>query len=317
MADEEEIGCQRYVDMWALPGIHPSNVEFLQRLKSADTQHFTTHMDCVGTVSEHDGDENKWKKSHLIGIRSDVWKPGKDELADTLDALQGKRKQELKKSIKRSGRLSQKQSNELAQELEQDEVMNMEPGDIEHRRLVLKLFRTTSERVSWSGTIEQVTTTEIHNSIGSRRSLLTMVVTLPRTKYVTYIQQNHRTFRIPSIFTFGFYDGEQMWNVTLKRRWISIGADFDIEANGEPIGEVDGRLFCMGSDSYVDLDSHPLGKNRRFIDLTTLFAASVGFHKAMRRSVTKRVRAACEGKTHCHIIEDEELRLHHNGRAAA
>tara|TARA_R110002049_G_scaffold285698_1_gene466692 strand:+ start:76347 stop:77324 length:978 start_codon:yes stop_codon:yes gene_type:complete len=317
MADEEELGCQRYVDMWALPGIHPSNVEFLQKLKTADTQHFTTHMDCVGTVSEHDCEANKWRKSHLIGIRTDVWKPGKDELADTLDALQGKRKQELKKSIKRSGRLNSKQAAKLDAELAQDDVMNMKPGDIERRRLVLKLFRTTSQRVSWAGTIEQVTTTEIHNSIGSKRSLLTMVVTLPRTEFVTYVQQNHRTFRIPPIFTFGFYDGQQMWNLSLKRRWVSIGADFDIEANGESIGEVDGRLFCMGSDSYVDLDAHPLGKCRQFVDLVTLFAASVGYHKAMRRSVKKRVKAACDGNVHCHIIEDEELRLHHNGRAAA
>ena len=317
MADDEKMGCQRYVDMWALPGIHPSNVEFLQKLKTADTQHFTTHMDCVGTVSEHDCESNKWKKSHLVGIRTDVWKPGKDELADALDALQGKRKQELKKSIKRSGRLNSKQSAQLDEQLEADEVMNMQPGDIERRRLVLKLFRTTSQRVSWAGTIEQVTTTEIHNSIGSKRSLLTMVVTLPRTEFVTYVQQNHRTFRIPSIFTFGFYHEGQMWNLSLKRKWISIGADFDIEANGESIGEVDGRLFCMGSDSYVDFDDHPLTDCRQFVDLMTLFAASVGYHKAMRRSLKRRVKAACEGKTHCHIIEDEELRLHHNGRAAA
>ena len=36
---------RRYVDMWALPGMHASNVEFLQKLKTADTNHFTTHMD--------------------------------------------------------------------------------------------------------------------------------------------------------------------------------------------------------------------------------------------------------------------------------
>ena len=193
----------------------------------------------------------------------------------------------------------------------------MEPGDIERRRLVLKLFRTTGQRISWAGTIEQVTTTEIHNSIGSNRSLLTMAVNLPRTDFVTCIQQNHRTLRIPSIFTFGFYDGSQMWNLTIKRRWVSLGADFDIEANGESIGEVDGRLFCMGSDSYVDMDPHPLTKRRGFLDLVTLFTASVGYHRAMRRSLRRRVQAVCEGRNHCHVIEDEELRLHHNGRAAA
>ena len=54
MARKEPKGCERFVDMWALPGMHPSNVELLQKLKTADTNHFTTHMDCVGTVNTLD-----------------------------------------------------------------------------------------------------------------------------------------------------------------------------------------------------------------------------------------------------------------------
>ena len=52
---------RRYVDMWAVPGMHPSNVEFLQKLKTADTNHFTTHMDAVGTVSELNNESGKWE----------------------------------------------------------------------------------------------------------------------------------------------------------------------------------------------------------------------------------------------------------------
>jgi hypothetical protein len=317
MSKKEPEECRRYVDMWALPGMHASNVEFLQKLKTADTNHFTTHMDTVGTVSELNGETRKWEKTHLIGLRTDVWKADADELEDALDVLQHQRKQELKKEIKKHGRLNNKQQKLLDEKLSDDAVMKLESGDIEKRRLVLKLFKTTSERVRWCGTIEQVTTTEIHNSIGSNRSLLTMVVMLPRMDFVTYIQQNHRTFRIPSLFTFGFYDDKRMWNLTLKRRWVSIGADFDVEADGESIGELDGRLFSFGSDSYIDLDAHELAENTRFVDLMTLFTASVGYHKAMRKSVDKRVKATLSGQSHCHVVEDEELRLRHNGRAAA
>ena len=103
----------------------------------------------------------------------------------------------------------------------------------------------------------------------------------------------------------------------LKRRWISIGADFDIEADGEPVGDLDGRLFSFGSDSYINLDAHELAENTRLVDLITLFAASTGYHKAMRKSVGRRVEAALAGQSHRHVIEDEELRLRHNGRAAA
>lgn len=317
MSKKEPEGCRRYVDMWALPGMHPSNVEFLQKLKTADTNHFTTHMDVVGTVSEQNSESSAWEKTHLIGLRTDVWKADSEEMEDALELMQDHRKKELKKQIKKTGRLNDKQQEKLAEQLEEDEIMKMQSGEIEKRRLVLKLFKTTTERVRWCGTIEQVTTTEIHNSIGSNRSLLTMVVMLPRTELVTYVQQNHRTFRIPSVFTFGFYDDKRMWNLTLKRRWISIGADFDIEADGASIGELDGRLFSFGSDSYIELDPHELAENTRFVDLITLFTASSGYHKAMRKSVGRRVEAALAGKSFCHVIEDEELRLRQNGRAAA
>jgi hypothetical protein len=317
MAATEPEGRRRYVDMWALPGIHPSNVEFLQKLKTADTNHFNTHMDCVGTVSEHDNETNKWHKTHLIGIRTDVWKPDENELECALCSMQDKRRREMKQGIKKSGRLTDKQKAKLDERLADDEIMNMQSGDIESRRLVLKLFKTTGERVRWVGTIEEITTTEVHNSMGSNRSLLTLSVLLPRNKFVTTIQQNHRTFRFPSLFTFCFYDEQRMWHLMLRRHWLSIGADFDIQADGNTIGEVDGRLFSFGCDSYVDIEPHPLAKNTRFVDLLTLFACSVGYHKAMRRSINRRVEAALAGESHRHIIEDEELRLHHNGRSAA
>ncbi|TWU05931.1 hypothetical protein [Stieleria varia] len=317
MASKEPQGCRRYVDMWALPGIHPSNVEFLQKLKTADTNHFTTHMDCVGTVSEMDQESGDWSQTHLIGLRTDVWKPDGEEMESALGAIQDKRRSELKRSIKRHGRLSAKQKQQLDEQLAADEVMKMQSGEIETRRLVLKLFKTTTERTRWLGTIEEITTAEVHNSIGSNRTLLTLAVMLPRNQMVTYIQQNHRTFRIPAVFTFCFHDGARMWNLLLKRYWFSIGADFEIEADGEAIGEIDGRLFSFGCDSYVEIDPHPLAEHGPLVDLLTLFAASVGYHKAMRRSVGRRVEAALSGESHRNVIGGDELRLRNNGRAAA
>lgn len=317
MPNQEETGCRRYVDMWALPGVHPSNVEFLQKLKTADTNHFTTHMDCVGTVSTLDQESGDWEKTHLIGLRTDVWKPDSEEMESALGAMQDKRRCEIKQSIKRNGRLSAKQKEQLETELAEDDVMQMQCEDIETRRLVLKLFKTTASRVRWCGTIEEITTTEVHNSIGCNKTLLTLAVMLPRTQMVTYIQQNHRTFRIPSIFTFCFHDGSRMWNLLLRRYWFSIGADFEVEADGEPIGEIDGRLFSFGCDSYVELDPHPLAKHNPLMNVLTLFAASVGYHKAMRRSVRRRVDAALSGESHRNVVAGDELRLRNNGRAAA
>lgn len=303
--------------MWALPGAHPTNLELLQQLKTADTHHFTKGMDVVGTVSELSSKSNKWEKTHLVGVRCDVWLPDKEELARSLEAVKKKRQAELRREIKKSGRLSAAQARRLGDKIASDGVMQMHTKQIEKRRLVLKLFKNTAKRVRWCGTIEQVTATEVHNSIGSRKRLLTFVVNLPGREFVTYLQQNHRTFRVPAIFSFCYYENARMWHLALKRRWFSVGADYDVEADGSRIGKLDGRLFCMGADSYINLGDHPLAGETSFVDLLTLFTASAGYHKAMRRSLKRRVRAARSGQSHLHVIEDEELRLRRNRRHAA
>lgn len=308
---------RRYVDMWAVPGLHPTNVDLLQQLKTADTQHFTKNMDVVGTVSERDRHTDEWQKTHLVGIRNDIWKPAKAELNSTLERMQQQRQQELKQRIKRRGKLNNQQAEVLDQQVQACDIMQMSAGDLLKQRLVLKLFKTTGKRVRWCGTIEEITTTEIHNSMGSRRVLLSMAVMLPGSEQVTYVQQNHRTARIPGVFSFCFYDDEQMWHLMVKRRWFSVGADFDVTANGKPLGKLDGKLFSLGADSYINLQSHALSEYTPFADLLTLFTASVGFHRAMRKSVRRRVKAVLAGTSASHVIDNEELRLRHNGRAAA
>jgi hypothetical protein len=309
----------RYVDMWAFLKMHPTNVELLQRLKSADDRQFGTNMDVCGTVSERPGPKSGWYKTHLFGIRTDTWKPDREELRSTLDSLQERRRDQLRRAIKRSGRLNARQTAQLEHQLRHDPLMAMQTSDVEYRRLVMKMFRTTGERIHWAGTIEEVTTREVHNSIGSRRAVLSLAVLLPGYEYVVAVQQNHRTFRIPSIFTFSFYDEDQdrVRYVSIKRKWVSIGADFAIETGGRKIGEIDGKLIGFGYNAYVRVGAPSLAENERFVDLLTLFAATVGHHRAMRRSIRRRVRAAHAGVSFRHVVEDEEFWLLKNPRRHA
>ena len=255
----------RYVDMWAFLSMHPSNIELLQRLKSADDRQFGTNMDVCGSISQQHA-KTGWDKTHLVGIRSDVWDPG-----------------------------------------------------IEDRRLVMKMFKTTGERIRWTGTIEEITTREVHNSIGSRRAVLSLAVLLPDYEYLVMVQQNHRTFRIPSIFTFGFYDEDQdrMWYVDIKRKWFSVGADFVVESGGRKIGDIDGKLIGFGYNAHLRVHEPSLAKDRHFLDLLTLFTTTVGYHRAMRKSVKRRMRAARSGKASPHEVEDEEFWLLKNPRRRA
>jgi len=195
---------QRYVDMWAFLGMHPTNLEILQRLKSADDRQFGTNMDVCGTVSQRDPRTGRWEKTGLAGLRSDIWNPDKTELKQTIDAMHARRKDLHRRKIKRSGSLSDKQQVLLDQRMGEDDLFALCADDIEKRRLVMKLFRTTGERMRWTGTIEEVTTREVHNSMGSNRSILSLTAILSGYEYLTLVQQNHRTLRVPSIFTFCF-----------------------------------------------------------------------------------------------------------------
>jgi hypothetical protein len=255
----------------------------------------------------------------MFGIRSDVWDPDQENMQKTLNSLREGRRDQLRREIKRSGRLSAKQSAQLDEQIRRDPVMSMRASDIEHRRLVIKMFKTTGERIRWDGTIEEVTTREVHNSIGSRRAVLSLAVLLPDYEYVVMIQQNHRTFRIPSVFTFSFYDEDQdrVRYVSINRKWISIGADFTIESGGRKIGDIDGKLLGFGYNAYVRVHEPSLAENETFLDLLTLFASSVGYHRAMRRSVRRRVRAARSGASCQHVVEDEEFWLLKNPRRHA
>lgn len=316
MAKKSDYEGRRFVNMWAVPGIHPTNIELLQDLKSADSRQFGHNMDGVGTVSECDAN-GRWEETHLIGLRSETWAPDEEAQERTLKGLREERRTEVRQDIKRSGRLNAKQTDELEERLSVDPVMELQSDQIVQKRLVLKLFKTTTKRLQWCGTIEEVTSTEIHNSLGSKTPLLSLAVKLPGTKIITNIQQNHRTFRIPSVFSFCYFDDKVAHHLLLQRRWVSIGADYDIINENKALGKIDSSLFCIGHESYVDFKQHQLSEDTAFRDLVTLFAASAGYHRKMRRSLKQRIQANLAGEERLSITDNEELQLYYNGRRAA
>jgi hypothetical protein len=294
-------------------------MELMQRLKMADDSQFGSDMDVCGTVSEHHAKTETWNEVWSVGIRQDLWKPSSEELGQTLKSLHKKRQKTVRQTVKRSGRLTADQSAQLDARLAADDVMQLTADDIEKRRLILKLFRTTGQRLDWQGTIEELTTTEIHNSIGAANPLLSFAVILDGHPLVTNIHQNHRTFRIPAIFTFCFIDqkNDRPWYVAIKRKWFSIGADYCIETEGRRIGSINGALIGLGYNAQIDITQPELATNRDFLDLITLFTVSVGYQKAARQSLKRRIAAVQNGQAVRHVIADEEIRLMQNPRRRA
>ncbi|WP_092051167.1 hypothetical protein [Planctomicrobium piriforme] len=311
-------GTRRYVDMWAFMGAHPTNLDLFQRLKSGDDQQFGVNMDVCGTVSQLDDASGKWTQSHLIGIRTDAWNPKPQQQQKKLEAIQLERQETLRRLIKQSGSLSSAQTAKLHKQMLFDPVMKLRPGDLETRRLVLKLFRENSERIRWVGSIEEIVTTELARSTGAGKPLLSLTASLEGHKYLAEMQENQLRYRIPSIYTFCYFHEKRarMWYVTIRRKWISIGADFIVEAEGRKIGDIDGALFGFGYNAHVAVYDPDLSKDTQFLDLLTMFTASVSYHGAVRRAIRNRLRGSRTGIAGDQIIEDEEFRLLKNPRAA-
>ncbi len=82
-----------------------------------------------------------------------------------------------------------------------------------------------------------------------------------------------------------------------------------MESAGQQIGEIDGKLIGFGYNAYLSVTEPSLAAHSDFLDLVTLFATSVGYHRAIRRSLKKRMAAAGQGDAVRHIIEDEEFWL--------
>lgn len=313
-----EVLTHRYVDMWAFMGVHPCNLDFLKRLRMADDRQFAAGMDICGTVSEQDKETGAWSQSHLAAIRTDVWNPNRQQQLSKLESIQQDRREQLRRSIKSTGTLTGAQSARLNKDLERDPVMKLRADDLESRRLVMKLFRTTADRTRWVGTMEELTTREVHNSLGTNKPLLSLSSSLAGCQFMTHLQENHRTFRIPSLFTCSYFDEarQRMWYINVARKWISIGADFTVESEGRRVAEIDGALFGFGYNAHLYFYEPVLGKDTQFLDLITLFATTVGYQHLMRQAIRRRIKATRQGLAGQQIIEDDELKLLKNPRAA-
>jgi len=310
-------GAHRYVDMWAFPGVHPTNIEFMQRLKMADDRQFTTNMEVCGTVMEKEMKTGVWVSTHLVGLRTDAWKADSSKQQKKLELIQQDRMETLRRQIKSTGTLTNAQTDKLHKQMLTDPVMKLRPDQIEGRRLVMKLFRS-NERIRWVGSLEELTTSEVHNTLASSRTLLSLTASLEGHKYLTDLEENYRTFRIPSIFSFCYCHtkSDKVWYINIKRKWISVGVDFVIEAEGRRIGEIDGALFGMGYNAHIYVFEPDLARETPFLNLLTLFTTSVSYHGAMRRAVSRRVKAVRKGLMGGQLVEPEELTLLKNPRAA-
>ena len=308
----------RFVDMWIAPGLNPTNIEILTKLKSAEDRQFSQNMAVTGKGFDEDRQEHRREETQLFGIRTDVWRPSKEVRERTLAAMQ-KREAKERRAAKPKSKSRDAGEGELDQLVIEDAApAPVTADDIDKSRLVIKMFRNTATRIRWQGTLEEMTVREIQNSIGSRRALASFAVILSEYEHLIIIQQNRRLMRIPPSYSFSYYQPktDRMWYVDLDCNWVALGIDFTIRAQGRQIGSIDGKLVALGADSRIHVMEPCLAEDEQFMDLLSLFAASVGFHHQIHDNIRRRVRNVKQGRS-VHFVEDEEMWLLKNPRRIA
>lgn len=203
LTGEKQKRYSRLVDMWAAPNLNPTNLDVLTKLKSAEDRQFGKNMEVTGKILDKDKEKKTNEETHIIGIRTDVWKPSKEERERSLNAIKKKRRAELRGEVKSKGRLNKSEQTQLDVKIESDETMAMTAKNVDKSRLVLKLFRSTGKNINWKGSLEEMTVREIHQSFGSKKPLITFGINLPGYDYLVCVQQCRRFFR-PAVFSFAY-----------------------------------------------------------------------------------------------------------------
>ncbi len=310
-----------FVDMWAFLGMHATNINIVQKLKTAEDRQFTFGMDVNGKISEDPAEDEIGKKERediaLMAIRSNLWEPPKEDKEKALGSYKKKVTEKLRKKVKRTGgRLNKEQKEKLEEKKDEADLDKFKPNDIDKKRLVIKMFSTTGKKIHWKGTVEELSSREIHNSMGSNHPLVTLNVILPGYDYLITIQQNLKYFALAPIYSFFYWDEkmEKMWYVVIKQRFISIGIDFDVYAEDRKIAFIDGKLIGLGGNSSVKIYDEYLAKDKKFGDILVLFTSTVGYLPHMRRAIKKRIKSLERDGNNIHIVEDEEFWMLKNPR---
>ena len=172
------------------------------------------------------------------------------------------------------------------------------------RRLVIKLF---SETLGWRGSLEMVVGRSLQLSLGAQGvSVPAFSVNLSRHEQIIQLERSaHKWPLFPEKFSFFIQtkDGPEFY--TLKRHWISIGADYTVyNAKGRKIGVLDHHIFNLGGAWIVRLD--PNYASAKLETVLELFCAMLKFNRASRKHIRRLVDKVRLGRLKPQLTHREE-----------
>lgn len=180
------------------------------------------------------------------------------------------------------------------------------------RRLVIKLF---TDKLNWRASLDLMLARSLQLSQGAG-GVPVPAFSANVARHDQVIQLERSAYKLPFIpewfSLFVLNDEGEAQFYTIRRKWISIGADYRVHDQcGRKIGKLDGRVVNLGGAWLVELDeAHAKGPLEHAL---TLFCAMLRFNRDARNHVKGLADALCEYEGGVKI-ERQEQDLYMNPR---
>lgn len=183
---------------------------------------------------------------------------------------------------------------------------------LEKERVIIKLF---TENWGWQGSLEEMTARGLTNSFSRKHTLPEYIANLTKNNYLIEIEKISGGLLRKEIYAFSLpIEETQEVESFLIKSTFGFGDDYAVYSlqNGK-VAIIDGKLFDIGGQYNIKITDPELAKDRSFIGILTLFAASAKHFKHTEKRIKRALKEGKKNKKKLKVTNDE-LKLYMNPR---
>ncbi|HDI31393.1 MAG TPA: hypothetical protein ENF80_01100 [Thermofilum sp.] len=188
-----------------------------------------------------------------------------------------------------------------------------EKGDLDGR-LVIRMF---TDEGRWLGSIEEVVSEEIKRSIGSNDIIPVFLVTIPKHRYVIWLEKVHRRLGLGEIYVFNYIDEKEnkTYTYVIDEKRLTIGSDWEVYhfSSSKKSAVIDSKKLNIGGRVDIDVYSEEVAKNRIISTVIALFSSTLKYKGDIERRIRKRLNSLKDGSWR-YKLDRGEIKILRNPR---
>lgn len=188
-----------------------------------------------------------------------------------------------------------------------------EKGDLDGR-LVMRMF--TDEGI-WLGSIEEVVSEEIKRSIGSNDTIPVFLVTIPRHRYLIWLEKVHRRLGLGEIYVFNYIDESEnnAYTYIIDEKRLTVGSDWEVYSFSprKRIAVIDSKKLNVGGKVDIDIYDEEAAENKMVSTVIALFSSTLKYKDEIEKRIRERLNSLKNGLWR-YKLDRGEMRILRNPR---